>query len=444
MRASKPLALIKGIFESYHSTQPLDQTKQTKLYEIITKSFRNQLDKELGLPAEQPQDLQPPAVAKSFENTPKLTLSPPTEAPRAALGSQHLRSILSNPLFSYDASKANGLRAQGEKDPMDIFEEAAARGLMTQIRAAGCLKAKHRQIMQSSAMDPVTVMASSSAGQKVVEWIRSSGLEKELRFINHDVPLVRHLMPFLIAEGMEKTVWVWLDMLSKDLDGPRRQRAQIQLKLLFEALVESKYQGATSMNDAYACMTHAREIFPWAREEEVPRHIMTSWKKVAWESTVLAWKHLTKSSPELFDLFYRIGEDEIERLKLQSGNYRPQFGIDLAHLALHHPTAPRPSQALEILLSDKKDSIWRTWSKQSRSPLDPGIAPSPGAIRLRAFGLDTIKVCVSHGLRAEAESLLRKMAPHLGKDFRMSIDDVKEDYEDTTQIFGPEHSTAFR
>ncbi|KAI6352127.1 hypothetical protein MCOR25_009543 [Pyricularia grisea] len=431
MKPSRPLALIKNIFGAYH--QPLRvENNEEKLYKIITGSFRKQLDQQLGLQAEQSRDSQQVKAAKSFQETSNLTLSSPTDAPRAGLGSEHLRTILSNPLFSYDASKAKGLRVQGVKDPMDIFEEAAAKGLMTTLRAAGCLKAKHRQIMQSSAMDPITVMASSSAGQRVVEWLRSNGFEENFKFIRPNSPLLKQLMPFLIAEGMENMVWVWLDKLSQacnESSGKLQKIQQKQRVLLFESLVESKYEGAMSMNNAYACMAQAKETFPWPKEEEPPFYILSAWKKVAWESTVLAWKHVKKSSPNLFELFYSIGQDNFERQKLQLKQPADHYGIEVAHLALHHPTEPNAEQAVKLLLDSNR--IWISWAKQNKLMQGPGTSPGKGTLRLRALGLDTVKVCASQGQIERARNLLDKMAPFLGQDFRMSIDDVPDFDEET-------------
>ncbi|TLS24435.1 hypothetical protein PpBr36_09028 [Pyricularia pennisetigena] len=441
MKPTRPLALIKNIFESYRDPLPLDQNEKTKLYRIITKSFRKQLDKELGLPAEQSPDLAQRKAAEAFEATFKLTRPSHTETPRASLGSQHLRSILSNPLFSYDASKAKALRVQGERDPMDVFEEAAARGLMTPIRAAGCLKAKRRQIMQSSAMDPVTVMASSSAGQRVVEWLRSSGLEKDFSFLgNQQLPFLKQLIPFMIAEGMEKTVWVWLDMLSKDRDDRPITEREFKQVQLFGAFVEHKYQGATSMNNAYACMKQVKETFPWDRQEKPPKYIMTTWQKVAWESTVMAWKHLTKASPRLFESFYTIGKDNLDRQMFEVENYHSHHGIDVAHLALHHPTKPNAEQAVKLLLDDKSHRIWKTWKRQHQALPETHIARSTTTVRMRAFSLDTIKVCASQGQTARAEKLLQKLAPYLGNDFRVAIDEIEE-YEDA-ELFDLDNSAA--
>lgn len=440
MKPTRPLALIKNIFEAYHQPVPLSPENKQHLYSIITTSFRRQLDRKLGLPAEQPpQDSQQLEAAKSFENTSNLTLSspekePPENEPRALSGSQHLRSILSNPLFSYDVSKRPAVRSRWEKDPMDIFQEAVARGLMTPLRAAGCLKAKRRQIMQSSAMDPVEVMASSGAGQRVVEWLRSSGLENNLVSIG-DGPLMKHLIPFLVAEGMENTVWVWLDMLSPDAKGLSRKYVRKQRRVLFDALVESKYTGATSMNNAYACVLKAKEIFPWSKEENTPQYILSSWKKVAWESTVLAWKHLTKPSAKLFEPFYSIGQEEVSRQ--ENGQ---NFHIEVAHLALHHPTKPSADDALKLLLGN--DDVWHTWAKHYQA-LKPGIIPNNLTIRLRAFGLDAIKVCASQGQTAQAESLLEKMGPFLRDDFHLSADDL-QDYEDVMADFDPDLMRSFR
>lgn len=433
-RSKQSLGLLKGILDSYHQPPPIDKKEKQKLYNLLTTSFRRHLDQEHGWPADQPPAAQQTHAAKKLkEASNPATSSSVTEVAGSPLARQpapheHLRSILTNPLFSYNASKPRVLWLQEERDPMDIFEEAVAKGLMTPLRAAGCLKAKHHQITKSSAMDPVAAMASSSAGHQVVEWLRSSGLERDLGFLDEAWPLVGQLVPFLVAEKMETKIWDWLDMLSKDSNGLQKVDRENQRTLLFQSLVESKLKGATSMDDAYSCLKQARETFPWSPEDIPPKYIMAAWRKVTWESTVMAWKYLSKASPRLFDYFFGIGSDYLDFQRQQAKIVKPRYGVEtrygveMAHLALHHPTHPHTQYALKLLLDN--DKIWENWDRQRKKTQELRVAPSKSTIRLRSFGLDTVRLCARQGRVQQVERLMDKMAPFLERDFNLSSDDV--------------------
>lgn len=73
---------------------------------------------------------------------------------------------------------------------------------MTLKAATGCLVAKRRLL---AGADP----ASSEAAARVVCWLRASGAETDLAFLDQQ-PFVRALVPLLLAERLEAVAWEWI------------------------------------------------------------------------------------------------------------------------------------------------------------------------------------------------------------------------------------------
>lgn len=382
---TKALSSLKGVFPPIHQPLPLNRREAQQLLSALTTSFRRNLDREHGWLHDEPSPSSPFDPAAAAPTSPKDFRRP---------ADRHLRAILSNPLFSYDrtAHQASG-RPATERDPMDVFDEAVARGLMTTRRAAGCLQAKQRQIVQSPSLSIKQAMSESGAGLRVVQWLRSSGLERDLSFVAYPA-LASPLLNFMVAEDLEEIAWSWIHRLMQG-EGPEATvKQQPVASFLLDSLISAKADGASNLDDAYSILLRGEEIFKSTPAYE--QNIILSWRHLSWLSTVDAWRR-SAPSEVLFESFVAIGNC-----------LRKPLQIDRAHLSLHHPTQPSHTLAVKFL---QNESLWQNALQKPR-PSDNAQGertkhkPSRLSLRLASMGLDTVRHLTETGQSEEAQWVL--------------------------------------
>ena len=404
MFKTQPLSSLKSIFPPVHQPLPLNKRQSQQLLNALTASFRKHLDREHGwLPDEQSA---PPVAnpALSYYTSPA---APSSKEPSRRPTDRHLQSILSNPLFTFDsqARGAPGLMA-AQRDPMDVFDEAVSKGMMTMKGALGCLIAVRRDILQSSTVSTTDAMRASGAGLRVLQWLRSSGMERDLAFISNP-KFVKFLLPFMIAEGLDELAWTWLARLIAG-EGPTTVQKQTVASFLLNALVYTKSLSAKTLDDAYASILRGeamlRDSPAFADDMLIP------WKSLAWLSTVEAWKYASPSE-NMFESYVAISE--------HIGRPRSLFK---AHLDLHHPTKPDGALAFELL---SRENFWQrlapsaTKTSMSIPPNATGPKPQPSNfhVRIMSFGLDTVQHLSRKGQSDEAQWILNLLRAHLGPYF---------------------------
>ncbi|KAL1872324.1 hypothetical protein VTK73DRAFT_1555 [Phialemonium thermophilum] len=427
MFKTNPLSSLKSIFPPIHQPLPLNKRESQQLLNALTTSFRKHLDKEHGWSPDEPPAATLPSPTISYYPSPNATSS--ATAARLAKDSgrrptdRHLRAILSNPLFSYDPRSAEAARQLGtHRDPMDVFDEAVAKGMMTMKGALGCLLAVRRDIVQSSTASLRDGMRASGAGLRVLQWLRASGKERDLSFLSNP-RFVKVLLPFMAAEGLDELAWTWLSRLVAG-EGPaalkRLNGKQVPTwSVLLDALVHTKALGARNLDDAYASLLRGEEMVKG--NPELAQGVLSPWMHLAWMSTVGAWKFATPSE-RLFESYVAIG-DHIER----------PHGLVRAHLDLHHPTRPSHERAVEFL---SKESFWSSLvpsagDKGALALDSPRSSPSSFQVRVMSFGLDTVQHLSQTGQSEEAQYFLDLLRKYLGPYFSQ---DRAED--DTQLVFG--------
>ncbi|TPX12458.1 uncharacterized protein E0L32_006870 [Thyridium curvatum] len=402
MLSTRSLGSFKGILPSIHHPLPLNQREAQQLLNSLTASFRKHLDKEHGWLTDDPAQPVPsrPPTGLIVSTSSKDAHRRPTD--------RHLRAILSNPLFSYDRTVQQGFAlgqlGSAERDPMDIFVEAVSKGLMDPRRAAGCLQAKRREILQSPCLSVKDAMATPGAGLKVVQWLRSSGMERDLSFVSH-TGLTSLLLKFMVAEGLEDIAWGWLDRLMRG-EGPADvgKNHQPAASFVLDQLVTAKTLDATNLNEAYALILQGQEMFRSNPKFELS--FVGPWRHLSWISTVEAWKR-ANPSVKLYESFVAI-----------SDRMRKNLRIDKAHLNLHHPTKPNPALAIQLL---ENQSIWQNLFKLPTSEAgEPSKRASGLATRIMSIGLDTVQYLTQSGQTEEAQHVLDLLRTNLsgffGKD----------------------------
>lgn len=337
---------FSAIFPRIHHPPPLDKRESQRLLKALTTSFRKNLDKEHGYLSRD--------ESRATSYNPKVssaTTSPTTSHDSHRPTDGHVRAILSNPLFSYEPSKTISSRPFAEHDPMDVFDQAVAKGLMNFKRATGVLIAKRQAIAQSSSISVPQAMATSGTAHRVVSWLRSSGLERSLSFTKHQ-PLLNNLIPFMVEEGLDELVWIWLERwmagghgLAMADQATNVASHSTHSSPLLTALVRAKVSPGSSLDAGYATLIRADDMF--STHKAFPRAVLAPWRTLSVMSTIFAWQR-SPPSEALFESFAAMSEQLRQVYSTK---------IDRAHLDLYHPTHPDATAALNCLKSDSLDRL---------------------------------------------------------------------------------------
>lgn len=227
---------------------------------------------------------------------------------------------------------------------MDVFDQAVAKGLMDPKRATGILMAKRQAITHSSSISVPQGMATSGTAHRVVSWLRSSGLERNLSFVKHQ-PLLNNLIPFMVEEGLDEIVWTWMERWMAGGHGPAITDYATYASPLLTALIRAKVAPGSSLDAGYATLIRADDMF--SDHEAFPTAALGPWRTLSVMSTILAWQR-SPPSEVLFDSFAAMSE-QLKHVHATK--------IDRAHLDLYHPTHPDATAALNCLKSKLLDRL---------------------------------------------------------------------------------------
>ncbi|TFB00513.1 hypothetical protein CCMA1212_007970 [Trichoderma ghanense] len=339
MFSTKSAQSLRNLFASYHEPPSISKQQSQKLLDGLKASFRSQLDREYGRSSSD-------SAAKPGDAAAADPQSSTTR--RRSAATLHLKSILANPLFSYDTTKQNAAAAAAashlpkalwvpDRDPMDVFDHAVSRGMMTLKAATGCLVAKGQQMGEGSS----PVAAASDTALRVVRWLRSSGAESNLQFLDRPA-FVQALAPFLVAEKMEGIAWEWITRTmnepANDISEEQRiARASSLLSQIVRIKSQSHYG---NLDAAIQAILEAEQLFQ--HSPLLPKLLVQPWRSVSWLSTVEAYSRAMPTE-KLFEAHMATAQ----RLP------RP-FPVETAHLHLHHPTHPDHAPAMRFFNDKKK------------------------------------------------------------------------------------------
>ncbi|KAJ0104070.1 hypothetical protein N8I77_001697 [Diaporthe amygdali] len=394
MFGTKTLSSLKDFLPQIHQPLPLNRRESQLLLKTLTTSFRNNLDKEHGYWNENTSTVSLKAAKHASTTASASASSSGPHDPHHRPIDRHVRAILSNPLFSYDRA-AHNTRPAPERDPMDVFDEAVAKGLMNPQRAAGVLKAKRHSITQSSTISVNETVASSGTARRVLQWLRSHGLERDLSFVSC-TPLIAYLTQFMVEEGLEEIAWAWLERLMSG-EGPDSAgwKSPSPAAYILDSLVRAKALYGNSLDGGYACMIRAQQMFN--SKPTFDTDVISAWRALSWWSTVSAWQR-SQPSEALFDAFAALGR-QLERSKTT-------FLVDRAHLDLHHPTHPDAnlsigyleSCSLQTLLDQEKQEDQQAFQTCSHTRKYNAIVK-----RVALMGIDTVNHLSRVGREEEAD-----------------------------------------
>lgn len=317
-----------------HPPLPLNARESQQLLNLLTTSFRQQLEKAHVISED-------PSIAKTSSSVRRRRSSEPSGFRPT---DTHMRTVLNNPLFKPVA----GVRGDptSQRDPMEVFEAAVAKGMMTIESAAGCLIAKKRAIVQSPIISVRDGMRGSGAGQKVLKWLLSSGTANDDRFLQSTV-FSKILIEFMVAEGLQEYVWKWIQraITERKAGGganatastaPTSYTASTALRLLIlaestgsknlDAAIFSLDRAATLLRESH----HLQRLEVLSRAGSYLVSQVTSISDARQPASELAFDTLVRLAPE----FSRASSDT---------------DLYTAHLRLHHPIYSNAELALNYL-----------------------------------------------------------------------------------------------
>lgn len=384
-----------------HQPLPLNPRESKQLLNLLTTSFRQQLDREHGsLDAD--NEIKP-------ESTPKNTLTTKRKRTNSQSGSirptdHHLHSILSNPLFARGSTKQAAKAPGLSRDPLDVFDEACARGLMTLEYARACLVAKKRAITQSSALSIADGMKDSGASAKVLKWMSDNGMIRAEVFLQRRA-FIAILIEYVVAEGSGDIVWMWtkeaFQRNSIKLGRAEKQSERDLAVHLLHNLVKAQAASSLTLDSAY--QTIAKAQVQLQRLDIKPRSFLSHagcW--LSHETCMRISNHLP-ATDTIYNLF-------IEAVP----SFTACEDLHLAHLYLHHPTKPSASKAIKYLV--KIESSTRSQSStELKSPW-----------RIISIGLDAAKLLLEQHQYVDAKWVMKflqeKYPQELGLDAQTSRD----------------------
>lgn len=397
MFSTKPTNSLRKLFSGYHEPAGLSAQQSQKLLDGLKSSFRLRLEEEYGQTA----------LTKHAKNTSKAGSHGGGAAVRHSAANRHLRSILANPLFSYNKHNNSSAAATSstipspmsipKRDPMDDFDHAVAKGLMSLNAATGCMMTKQKQI-DSRELDTGPA-ASSATALRVVRWLRSMGAENDSAFLDHK-PFIRSLAPFLVAEGMEEVAWQWIrktmlrrpsnddDSGHDDLsDTVRLRRASFLLAQLVH--IKSQPQHG-NLNGAISTILKAEQVL--AHDPLLSKLLVLPWRSVSWLSTVESYSNIAPSE-KLFDAHL----DTASRLQ-------QPLPVEMAHLHLYHPTHPDHAPAMRFF--GDRERLRKLVRGITKEQFDNAKLKSLNVVPWVAYlGYDTVNHLNMSGLSHEAQTV---------------------------------------
>ncbi|KAI0889338.1 uncharacterized protein GGS22DRAFT_153667 [Annulohypoxylon maeteangense] len=326
------LKSLKNFLPQLHQPLPLNKRESRQLLESITASFRKNLDEEH--PWGSSKDESVSRNTTRLKQDSPLLKSTSTSSNRPT--EKHLHAILSHPLFTHQERP----KPAAALDPFHVFDTAVSRGLMTPRRAAGFLSKVRTQIKAENPDTEQEAMAKSGAGLRVVQWMRTSGLESNMQSFSN-VPLFWNLIPFMYAEGFEELVWTWVARLgSQNEPGNCEGITATALYRLLQAINRLKGEGVMSsgthsLDDAYKAMLYAYDILQPEKNRIAFGSYRMAWVSLALSSTLLVSRYPKPSAP-IFDAFVDVGRSL-------------EAPMHIAHLELHHPLKPNHSAAVQFM-----------------------------------------------------------------------------------------------
>lgn len=375
---------FKSITNRIHPQLALSEKESQRLINALTSSFTHQLDQEFPSSAQRPR---------------RPSLDGPNREPTAVKSSSsssadtHLASILTNPLFGRPPThptSSNATLSQLKartKHPVQIFEDAVARGQATIDIARLCLNAFRSSLKEVPQADQVAHLRQFAAGIRALRWLWSSGKIQAYAFAE-DRHFLDLIVYFLRREGNEAAVWdLILSTQSANLaketiptsKDTRRRKAYILCSLI-KAHLDS---GAVS--EAISAFLRTADVL---RAQNIPQYISLP------IAGAFLSKHLTQNdyTKHNHTAFVSLYDRFVESCPLWVKGPSDRALYRVANLKLHHPTTPSARDALFFIRHLKHTSA------------HPFLSPTTDSQKADVFKFffDTVRTLQKQGTHEDA------------------------------------------
>ncbi|KAK2626595.1 hypothetical protein QTJ16_003770 [Diplocarpon rosae] len=351
----KPVPVLNRL--KIHQPLPLTPRELKQLLNLLTTSFRKQLDTEH------------PVIRPAYAPTPSHGQHP-TRRRRHSLSDldknptdRHMHSVLTNPLFNL-MPRAEGARPVSLRAPMDLFDQAVAKGMMTTSLATILLRAVKSEITKSCSPDVWAGMKESAAGLKVLKWLVSSGSTNNIEFLDDEV-FTSFLMQFLVAEGLQEAAWTWIKKLLARLPAlallSGKEFTEAQKKVVGPLVLLIRAEALDDTRDldaAYLSLSRAAGYVAGLPTSDV----------------------MTALAPAGLFLFKTSVNSHAERPPPSEAGFESFLGFApvitrrpdrfFAHLSLLHPTKPSPDLALNYIRGIEASKDCGPFLSKNRKPIE--------------------------------------------------------------------------
>ncbi|KFY64098.1 hypothetical protein V496_03462 [Pseudogymnoascus sp. VKM F-4515 (FW-2607)] len=329
----RPAATLAANFNIFaHPKVPLTPNESKQLLKALTTSFRRQLAEEHDI-----RTLNPTQNGSASTATTPSSSSPKKRPARPNVTStdRHLHDVLSNPLLSFQPPSTR----TGPRDPMDVFDEACARGIMDIARARACLHSKRVSLGESLEEQPAG-METSGAGSKVLQWLLSTGAESNSSWVQQNGTGFAWawkdiIFDFLVLEGKQEALW-------ELFEGYAAQKVSNTREILFQ--LSRSLAHHISTDAGLESVVRANEILIKAETPFNARiRILYPAISLLVNHTKVNTPENVQRSPELFNRFLSI----VQTFPKRSAISKPELFVPQLHLC--HPTNPDARHALRYL-----------------------------------------------------------------------------------------------
>ena len=211
MQSAASKRLLSTFASRIHPPLPLSPRESQQLLTLLTTSFRAHLEREH--PLSNPAASQHRHAQKAAGNNGRRRASSPACATSSyASATQHIDSILTNPLFAVKPQRRGSEPAAVDvlRDPTGWFLDEIATGAASLPKAAMCLEA----LENTAGYNTPSLPGGRKLASILAEWLRTSGLDSSKHFLDlcisrqgHGTKFLDSLIRLLIAEGEAATPW---------------------------------------------------------------------------------------------------------------------------------------------------------------------------------------------------------------------------------------------
>ncbi|KAF2444851.1 hypothetical protein P171DRAFT_285042 [Karstenula rhodostoma CBS 690.94] len=351
MQAAAARRAFSSLASKIHPQLPLTPRESQQLLNLLTTSFRSHLDREY--PAG-PSEAPPPSTTTQI-----VKVEQPRRLPSSYdSASEHIDSILSNPLFARNPSwrGSDSAAANALKDPLAWFLDQAAIGTADISKATLCL-----DVLQTSQNKPKGRRSSLSnkdgrPASMIAEWLRTSGEETSKDFlislpVTKGAPrrsLVNRLVPLLLAEGNHAPLWRWYAYEPEE-DGIL---SQAQISPFKCQLLKEMINAARTRDEAFAIFQQAFQLAEAGKRSAYVNSLQVAGARLV---DMIVADPQVQCTPELY-----------ERFALSTNGWLFAWKpVVQAMLCLCHPTQSDPQPGLKII-KNPDSFLASTHSKPSR------------------------------------------------------------------------------